>query len=299
MTQSIFENPEVSTVGGAFSIQADEARQNLSTEFVLDAARAIKDGANKNNDKNVAPSSAADAIINGIAEALKKQSAENSSPSSDSHTDERSTIGESLQDLLGRENQTKPDRSGEVPDSRNNLKNLLERNPAVTDAQRASAKERLAHGLSDLIPEGDKAILKQMQAAIIDGDVAQLKSAFKQVADDPVKMEKFMKTLEKQMHNVEFTRDGAGNVLIYEGFGSNTAISLNPSTGETILRAVERQADGSVLLKPGEIINRTTSGVMKTIGDNATNQINWAERWNQRQEHHFLKEKNGGSSLKR
>ncbi len=146
----------------------------------------------------------------------------------------------------------------------------------VTDKDRAEAKDMLGKQLSDLIPEKDREILKTMQASLIDGNLDGMKKALGSLADDPAKMDKFIKELNSELSksgaNVELAKDSQGNVLIYDRYG-NTAVSINPKTGDTTLRAVERQGDGSVVLKPGEIINRQAGDVMKSIGDNATREM--------------------------
>ena len=71
---------------------------------------------------------------------------------------------------------------------------------------------------------------------------------------------------------IDLSMDSQGNVLIYEEHG-NTAVSINPTTGAATLRAVERQPDGSMLLKPGEIINRQAADVMRALGEEATRSL--------------------------
>ena len=154
----------------------------------------------------------------------------------------------------------------------------------VTDKDRQLAKEKLSRGLSDLIPEADRKLIKQLQHAVIDGDVEAMKKGLNQLADDPARMERFIKALNSQLNGIELSKDGKGNVLLYAKHG-NTALSINPGSGETSVRAVERQADGSVLLKPGEIINRTASGIMQSLGDNVTrNLTGWYNRLDSKHE---------------
>ncbi|MBX9694699.1 MAG: hypothetical protein K2Z81_20090, partial [Cyanobacteria bacterium] len=147
---------------------------------------------------------------------------------------------------------------------------------AVTDADRTKAKETMAAELSDLIPEADRDLMTALQGALVDGNMDQLKESLKTLSADPAKLDLFIKELNKQLDKhgsgTNLDRDSAGNVLLYTRGGS-TAISLNPSTGETTLRAIETQKDGSVLLKPGEIINRQATEVMSNLSDSITRSI--------------------------
>lgn len=148
----------------------------------------------------------------------------------------------------------------------------------VTDQDRKEAKEALEKGISGLVPEGDRKAQVAIQNAIIDGDMGKFKEAIKAVGNDPEKLAKMVKEVNDQLNRnekfggVELSMDSKGNVLLY-GEKGNTAVSVNPKTGDTTLRAVERQADGSVVLKDGEIINRKPEEVMKTLGDEATRSI--------------------------
>lgn len=145
----------------------------------------------------------------------------------------------------------------------------------VTDEQRKQAKEKLEKELSELIPEKDRQSLKNLQSAIIDGDLGKLQSSLKELSGNPEQLRKIVSALNKQMEKrmgVDMRMDAAGNVLLYESGGS-TALSINPKTGESTLRPMETQMDGSVVLKPGEIINRTPADVLKNIGDEATRSL--------------------------
>lgn len=145
----------------------------------------------------------------------------------------------------------------------------------VTPEDRAEAKDKLGKELSDLIPEADKKTITDLQNALIDGDTKKFGEALKGLSGDPEKLAKFVKALNDNLNKnekfggVEVSMDGKGNVLVY-GENGNTAVSYDPKTGEASLRAVERQDDGSVLLKPGEVINRKPDDVMKNLGDEAT-----------------------------
>lgn len=145
----------------------------------------------------------------------------------------------------------------------------------VTDENRKQAKEKLEKELSELIPEKDRQSLKNLQSAIIDGDLGKLQSTLKELSSNPEQLKKIISALNKQMEKrmgVDMRMDAAGNVLLYES-GGNTALSINPKTGESTLRPMETQMDASVVLKPGEIINKTPDDVLRNIGDEATRSL--------------------------
>lgn len=155
------------------------------------------------------------------------------------------------------------------------------KSPDVTDKDRQEAKAVMAKDLSEAIPEADRKAIIDLQGAVIDGNLARMQESLKSLSGDPEKLAKMVKELNKQFSNhdnpfdgVNLTMDGKGNVLLYEK-NSNTAVSINPASGETTLRAVEQQIDGSVLLKDGEIINRNAADVMKSAGDSATRGITY------------------------
>ncbi len=149
----------------------------------------------------------------------------------------------------------------------------------VTDADRTEAKAELEKGINGLVPEADRKLQVNMQNAIVDGDMAKFQEAVKSLGNDPEKLGKLVKEVNdninknsKGFSGVELSVDSKGNVLMY-GDKGNTAVSVDPKTGEATLKPVERQADGSVVLKDGEIINRKPADVMKDLGDDATRSL--------------------------
>lgn len=149
---------------------------------------------------------------------------------------------------------------------------------SVTDQDRKNAKEMMAKELSPLLPEADRKALTDLQGALIDGDMGKLKETLKGLSGDPEKLAKYIEQLNKQFNEhetrggLELSTDSKGNVLVYENHG-NTAVSIDPQTGDTTLRGIDRQNDGSVVLKEGEIINRKAEDVLKRAGDSATRSI--------------------------
>ncbi len=146
----------------------------------------------------------------------------------------------------------------------------------ITDKDREAAKERVGKGLSDLIPEKDRKDLKAVTDSLIDGKLDKLTETLKGLSDDPARMEKILKAAQEQLAKngsdlkLQVGRDG--NVLVYHESG-DTALSVNAKTGEASLHPIERQSDGSVVLKPGEIINRTPGEQMQTMGDKTVRDI--------------------------
>lgn len=146
----------------------------------------------------------------------------------------------------------------------------------VSDEQRAEAKKELGKELNDLVPDAERKTMTALQDALIDGDMKKFGDTLKGIPADQV--DKYIKTLNENLDKnenfggVDVTRDAKGNVLIY-GEKGNTAISFDPKTGEATLKPIERQSDGSVVLKAGEIISPKADEVMKDLGDAATRSI--------------------------
>jgi len=147
----------------------------------------------------------------------------------------------------------------------------------VTDEDRAEAKEKLASGdLMGLVPKEDQEKLNTLAGALIDGDVAKLGETLKGMSPEEVK--KFVDVLNKHMNSnesfggIELSQDAAGNVLVY-GEKGGSALSIDPKTGEATVRAIEHQPDGSILLKPGEVVGKTAADVAKNLGDQMTRSL--------------------------
>lgn len=263
MSQANNANFEVTDVpASGSSAVAEHARRSLSDEFVSGIGAAV-----------------ANAIKTGDGDSTPEQSGNVARGALKGASEAGDGVSQSIGDLLRNKIHDRSDSTSGIADAVDNIfqhKKMIDwdHKYKVSDKDRAEAKETLAKELSDLIPDADRTLLKEMQGAIIDGNLDQLKKSLGELAGNPEKMQKFLKHLNGQFEkhgwgNVELSSDSQGNVLLYERNG-NTAVSINAKTGETTLRAVERQADGSVLLKPGEIINRTPADVMRNIGDEAT-----------------------------
>lgn len=148
--------------------------------------------------------------------------------------------------------------------------------PEVTDEDRKDAKEDLADEVSDLIPEEDRKNLIKAQEAIIDGDPKKLAEALQAYANDPEKLAKIVKELDKNLTSdgagVHLAMNKAGNVILY-GHGK-TALEISPKDGSVGVRDVEHNKDGSIVLLDGEVVGADAGKVARGIGDDATRGIN-------------------------
>ncbi len=290
MSQSSnFEASSDGLIMGGLAAGSHDARKTLSEEFSATFADALKKLTAPNPDAQ--PDNTPNrqhSQLQSEGSSSEVQRAENTAPSLIDAA--KRAAQNAIESGSAKKNGSTDIENGMLSKLSDRLDNsILEKkifNPSyeVTDRDRQLAKEKLSRGLSDLIPEADRKLLKQMQHAVIDGDVEAMKKGLNQLADDPARMERFIKALNSQLNGIELSKDGKGNVLMYAKRG-NTALSINPDSGETSVRAVERQADGSVLLKPGEIINRTASGIMQSLGDNVTrNLTGWYNRLDSKHE---------------
>ncbi|MBX3134610.1 hypothetical protein KF707_00145 [Candidatus Obscuribacterales bacterium] len=265
---SAFELPNV-TFEDTAGDTAKAAKSNLSN-FAIDSMKSGHTGANSIEGAAKAATSGVNGQLeNGssVSEQME-QAAKAAGKAGNDYQNSKldhgaAQIGEGIADKLSGEFSKKMERS---------LK------PFVTDQDRKNAKEMMAKELSPLLPEADKKALTDLQGALIDGDVNKLTESLKALSGDPEKLSKYIDQLNKQFNKhetrggLELSMDSKGNVLVYENHG-NTAVSIDPKSGETTLRGIDRQPDGSVVLKEGEIINRKAEDVMKRIGDSATRSI--------------------------
>lgn len=150
----------------------------------------------------------------------------------------------------------------------------------ITDKDRQAAKDMLAKDIDPALSDADKKLMKDLQGSLIDGDLGKLKETLKELSADPKKLANFLESVNKQMNKhetlggLEVATDGKGNVLVYENNGK-TAVSVDPKTGETSVRPVTRQDDGSVVLLDGEVLNRTPESVLTRAADAVTRSMTW------------------------
>lgn len=154
----------------------------------------------------------------------------------------------------------------------------------VTPEDRKEAKDALGKDVSPLINEADSKTLKSMQEAIVDGNIGKLAETLKNMP--PERAKAFVKELNKELKahhaGVELSATGDGRVFVYETSGQ-TAIQINRD-GTTTLKPIRHNYDGSIVVEPGEIINKDPEEVMKGISDSAVrgitggNRIIWDEK---------------------
>ena len=146
----------------------------------------------------------------------------------------------------------------------------------VTDKDRERAKEKLSEQLGEFVDEDTRNKVLGLENALIDGDLEAFAKGLQEMK--PEERAKFIDGINKQFDKAEvkggidLAMDAEGNVLVYEEDGY-TALSINPETGESSVKPIEVQPDGSVVLKPGEVINRDAADVMSGIADEATRSL--------------------------
>lgn len=148
----------------------------------------------------------------------------------------------------------------------------------LTPEDRAKAKEVLGKEISPLINEADSKTLKTMQEAIIDGNIGKLAETLKSMP--PERAKAFIKELNKELKEhhagIELSATGDGRIFVYEKSGQ-TAIQVNRD-GTTQLKPIRHNYDGSIVVEPGEIINKDAEEVMKGISDAAVRGITGGDR---------------------
>ena len=146
----------------------------------------------------------------------------------------------------------------------------------VTDKDRERAKEKLSDQLSDFVDPEVKKQVTALESALIDGDLKAFAEGLKGMK--PEQLKKFVEGLNKQFDKAEVSGgidlqlDSSGNVLLYEENGYS-ALSIDPKTGEATVKPIDVRPDGSVVLQPGEVINRDADDVMSGIADEATRSL--------------------------
>jgi len=152
----------------------------------------------------------------------------------------------------------------------------------------ALAKRQFADAINKSVSPEDQPAMKDIQNALFEGKIDKLGEALKGLS--PEKRAELIKTLNENLDkyklDTNLTLDSKGNVIVYNDRG-NSAVSINPDTGETSLRPIERQTDGSILLKSGEIINRSAADLFSDIGRRLTHRAGLSALG--LQQHHLLK----------
>lgn len=138
-----------------------------------------------------------------------------------------------------------------------------------------SAKDKVDGKIDGLISTADKATLKNMQDAALSGDPKAFGDAINGLKDDPARLKDFVKEMNKNFKDsdagLNATVDEKGNVVLYGDHGKN-AVEIG-ADGTSRVRALEREPDGTVIMKDGEVLNKDPNKVMKHISDNAVSNI--------------------------
>jgi hypothetical protein len=277
--------PDAKVASPIASDTTHDARATLSTS-IQDMMKEAVSGATKSPSDNSSPQESASTFGEAIGKAANKTGPGDQAGSATGKIAEDmikngvSGIGGKITEgmLQNGEANKHTEKSGALENLLKGGVGISDLSHKVTDQDRKEAKAALEKGISSLVPEADRKLQVALQNAIIDGDMGKFQEAVKALGNDPEKLAKMVKEVNDQLDKnenfggVELSMDSKGNVLLY-GEKGNTAVSVNPKTGDSTLRAVEKQADGSVVLKDGEIINRTPAEVMKNLGDEATRSI--------------------------
>lgn len=134
-----------------------------------------------------------------------------------------------------------------------------------------SAKDKVDGKIDGLISTADKATLKNMQDAALSGDPKAFSDAISGLKDDPARLKDFVKEMNKNLKDsdagLHATVDEKGNVVLYGDHGHN-GVEIG-ADGTSRVRALEREPDGTVIMKDGEVLNKDPNKVMKHLSDDA------------------------------
>ena len=148
---------------------------------------------------------------------------------------------------------------------------------AVTPEQRMEAKKDLQGRIPAEVAPGDRKALVSMQEAIIDGNMDKLGTSIQALRGDPERMERLINGLNRQLKEsdsdtrVTMTKDGR---VFLSNPGSDTAVQFDKN-GTAEVKPVEHTFSGAIVVKPGEVINRSAEDVASSIGDKTTREINY------------------------
>jgi len=154
---------------------------------------------------------------------------------------------------------------------------LIKWSKEPSDKDRADAEKKLEKGISKLIPEADRQLMTSLTSAITSGDARAFGEALKKAGGNPEKLRSIVEEVNKVLEDkgcstkVDVTADG--KVLISDG-SSDTALAFNPATGRAEAKRVEHGMDGSVTVKPGEVLHVDKEAAFTAIGNAAVDSIN-------------------------
>ncbi|MGD9681267.1 MAG: hypothetical protein AB7W16_08785 [Candidatus Obscuribacterales bacterium] len=244
------------------SVQAGEAAKNGAQSGAQNGADSLSPGQKDLNSIQDAQGNILIAPLNEMGEAgSDAQTPEGSGPANRIDGND-AQIGKELGDAAGK--------AGE---------SIIEymKRAEPSDKDREAAKKELAEGISKLIPPEDRKTLVGMQEALIDGNLESFQKLVGSLKDNPEKLAAMIKELNNGLDKglwggAHVQQDSKGNVLLYKENG-NTAIEINPSTGETVLRPMEPRFDGTAVIQPGEVVGADAGKIMRDIGNEATESL--------------------------
>jgi hypothetical protein len=146
-----------------------------------------------------------------------------------------------------------------------------------SDKDRADAEKTLENRMSKLIPEADREAMKAMTTALTNGDSKAFGEAVKKAGGDPEKLKALVSEVDKMLEDkgsstrLAVTADG--KVLVSDA-NRSTALAFDPKTGAAEAKAVETNMDGSVLVKPGELLHVDQDKAFKDMSEQAVNAVN-------------------------
>ncbi len=153
-------------------------------------------------------------------------------------------------------------------------------NPVPSDQNRKDAEKALESRMSKLIPEADRAVMMAMTTALMNGDDRAFADAVKKAGGDPKKLKEMVDEIDKMLEDKHCSTrldvTGDGKVLLSDT-NRNTALSFDPATGKIQARAVEQNADGSILVKPGELVHTDSDAAFKNMSNRAVNGVNGSD----------------------
>jgi hypothetical protein len=157
------------------------------------------------------------------------------------------------------------------------IKSLRAETEPPSDKERSDAEKTLEGRMSKLIPEADRDAMKAMTTAITNGDTKAFAEAVKKTGGDPAKLKALVtevdKMLEEKGCSIRLDVTGDGKVLVSDT-SKETALAVDPKSGNVEAKSVEHNPDGSILVKPGEVLHVDTEKAFKDMGDRAVNAVN-------------------------
>lgn len=145
----------------------------------------------------------------------------------------------------------------------------------VTPQDRTEAKQELQKMIPEILSDADRKALVSMQEAIIDGNVEKLGKSIASMKDDPAKLGKFANEINRELKeagsDTRLTVAKDGRVFL-SSQGGDLAVQFN-ADGSSEVKPVEYTRSGAMVVKPGEVVNRSSEDVGRGIGDSTTRDL--------------------------